>query len=82
MEFILWYYLDQTAAIQSLDQLFICHGRRTHGAPFSKQTNRLAHWVVDITMPYYWTPKWFNRKVFALCLNLDDATVLCDWRAR
>lgn len=40
---VLWYYLNNMAAIHSSDQLFICLSAKTQGAPLSKQ--RLDPWV-------------------------------------
>lgn len=46
----LQYYIDPTLAIWFPDQLLICHWEKTQVALLYKQ--RLAHWVLDITMAY------------------------------
>lgn len=81
---ILWYYLDQMAAIQSADQLFICHGRKTQGLFF---LNRLTDWPTGwwtspcpiSGLPNVGTEKCLPYLQEIVSLNSDHATVFWEW---
>lgn len=84
MVYVLWYYLDWTAAIQFSDQLFICHGRKTQGALFflNRQTDWPTGWSTSLcAVTGLWngeTEKCLPYQQKIVSLSSGDVTILCE----